>query len=214
MSPHIRTVVTEDRTEIQIERVPWPLPLPQPKDLSTLNRRMHANPNININITDEAIDTTVGTFLDLPKVIRIATHEAGIDGLSSQYARSTHLFMLEGDVDPKSLSCVIGNTRLGHLLQRVPKGAMLPEPATRADAFALSPSSSSTRSPSIDRTLGGRTGQSRLPIRGRCDWPPNCFRSWRRPWWRKRGSAKGTNRTGGRPRRRGCRWWPRPRLWP
>ncbi|MDH2426444.1 hypothetical protein [Sphaerisporangium sp. TRM90804] len=120
MSAYPRTVVTEDGSEVQIERAPRPLPLPDPKDLGTLKRRLRANPNINL--TDAAIDTAVGIFIDPPKVIRIATYASGIDGLSSQYAGSTHLFMLEGEVDGEAPLPIMGNPRLGHLLQGVPKG--------------------------------------------------------------------------------------------
>ncbi|SFJ84084.1 hypothetical protein SAMN05216275_1138 [Streptosporangium canum] len=120
MSPHARTVVTEDGTEMQIERDPRPLPLPDSKDLSALKRSLRANPNINL--TGAAIDTAVGMFIDLPKVIRIATHQSGIDGLSSQYAGSTHLFMLEGEADAEAPSYPLGNPRLGDLLHGVPKG--------------------------------------------------------------------------------------------
>ncbi|MGW5155758.1 hypothetical protein ACWEPN_09780 [Nonomuraea wenchangensis] len=118
MSP--RTVVTEDGSEMQIEREPRPLPLHDSKDLSALKRQLRANPNIKLTAT--AIDVAVGLFIDLPKVIRVATHEAGIDALSSQYAGSTHLLILEGEAEGDALSYVLGNPRLGDLLKGAPKG--------------------------------------------------------------------------------------------
>lgn len=84
MATNYRTVITEDGTEIQIERSPRLLPLPEPKDLTALKRRMTANPHINLS--PSAIEAAVGAFIDLPKVTRIATYEAGVDGLNSQYA--------------------------------------------------------------------------------------------------------------------------------
>jgi hypothetical protein len=113
-----RTVITEDGTEIQIERSPRPLPLPEPKDLTALKRRMTANPHINLS--PSAIEAAVGVFIDLPKVTRIATYEADVDGLSSQYAGSTHLYAMEGEADAESPSFVLGNPRLGHLLRGLP----------------------------------------------------------------------------------------------
>ncbi|MEV4800791.1 hypothetical protein AB0K18_12340 [Nonomuraea sp. NPDC049421] len=119
MSAGIKTVVIEDGTEVPIEREPLPLPLPTSKDLTALKRHLSTNPNVNLNET--AIETAVGLFINLPKVIRIATHEAGNDGLSSQYVGSTHLLILEGEADAEALSYLLGSVRLSGL----PKGPQI-----------------------------------------------------------------------------------------
>ncbi|MEV4576612.1 hypothetical protein AB0K16_25510 [Nonomuraea jabiensis] len=63
-----RIITTEDGSQLQIERDPQPLPLPDPKELTALKRRLRLNPHVNL--TETAIETAVGLFVDLPRVIR------------------------------------------------------------------------------------------------------------------------------------------------
>ncbi|GAA2627113.1 hypothetical protein GCM10010411_75220 [Actinomadura fulvescens] len=113
-----RTITIENGDQVLVERDPQPLPLPDPKELTALKRKLNDNPHVNL--TKPAIETAVGLFIDLPRVIRMATFEAGIDGLSSQYAGASHLYFLEGEADAAAPSFVLGNPRLDYLLRGLP----------------------------------------------------------------------------------------------
>jgi hypothetical protein len=107
-------ITSEDGSILDIERVPEPLPIPEPKELGTLRRAMRDNPRINLS--PEAIEAATGVFLDVPRLVLLATHKNGVDGLGTFYAGATALYFLEGVADAASLSTVLGNPRLSHLV--------------------------------------------------------------------------------------------------
>lgn len=107
-------ITSEDGSVLDIERVPEPLPIPDTKALRALRRAMRDNPRINLS--DEAIEAATGTFIDVPRLILLASHKDGVDGLSTLYAGATALYVLEGVADATNLSTVLGNPRLSHLV--------------------------------------------------------------------------------------------------
>ncbi|MFE2844357.1 hypothetical protein ACFXKS_12470 [Streptomyces scopuliridis] len=107
-------ITSEDGSVLDIEHVPQPLPIPEPKELGTLRRGMRDNPRINLSL--EAIEAATGVFLDVPRLVLLATHKNGVDGLGTFYAGATALYFLEGVADAASLSTVLGNPRLSHLV--------------------------------------------------------------------------------------------------
>lgn len=106
-------ITSEDGSVLDIERVPHSLPIPDAKALRGLRRAMRDNPRINLS--DEAIEAATGIFIDVPRLILLASHKDGVDGLSTFYAGATALYVLEGVSDAVSLSTVLGNPRLSHL---------------------------------------------------------------------------------------------------
>ncbi|MFI1075963.1 hypothetical protein [Streptomyces puniciscabiei] len=107
-------ITSEDGSVLDIERIPGPLPIPDPKELGALRRAMRDNPRINLS--SEAIETATGIFIDVPRLTLLATHKDGVDGLGTLYAGATALYVLEGVADGASLSTVLGNPRLSHLV--------------------------------------------------------------------------------------------------
>ncbi|MBX9397247.1 hypothetical protein K4749_27580 [Streptomyces sp. TRM72054] len=107
-------ITSEDGSVLDIERVPQPLPIPESKELGTLRRAMRDNPRINLS--PEAIEAATGVFLDVPRLVLLTTHKNGVDGLGTFYAGATALYFLEGVADAASLSTVLGNPRLSHLV--------------------------------------------------------------------------------------------------
>ncbi|MFF2189177.1 hypothetical protein [Streptomyces sp. NPDC058155] len=110
MSPTSVQLTDENGDTVQIDRVPGPLPVAESKELGQLRRAMRNNPRINLS--DEAIETAVGGFLDIPRLTILAAHKNNVDGLNSFYAGATQLLVLEGLFDAEGFSTALGNPRL------------------------------------------------------------------------------------------------------